>query len=318
MEISKSISFISEDPRWQQKLLTGTGVMVASAILSFVLIGVLGFLIVAGYTVRLLQNVRDGQPYPLPEWDQWGEDFARGLKLFVVALSWGLPALVLAIPSIVGNALASSNSDAAAAFGAILVICGSCLSILYGLFLAVIQPGYTIAFAQDEQINSGIRLREIWTWTQANIGQVVVVALVYIAASIAISLVAGIVGALLCLVGLIVTIPLGALATALIQYHMYGQLAYAFPMWGSSGGSDDNSGGFGLAAATGAGVAAAAGAGATYVAGSYDTTAADDFTTDFPDTPAASDSGSSDSGSSDSGSSDSGSSDSGSTSSDNN
>ena len=42
MEISKSISFITEDPRWQQKLMIGTGVIIASTILSAVLIGFIG------------------------------------------------------------------------------------------------------------------------------------------------------------------------------------------------------------------------------------------------------------------------------------
>ena len=85
MEISKSISYITEDPRWQQKLLIGTGVIIASTIFSVVLIGLIGFIIFAGYCVRLLQNVRDGQSYPLPEWDQWGEDLARGFKLAVAS-----------------------------------------------------------------------------------------------------------------------------------------------------------------------------------------------------------------------------------------
>jgi hypothetical protein len=55
------------------------------------------------------------------------------------------------------------------------------------------------------------------------------VALVYIAASIALSLIGGIVGVLLCIVGLIITLPLATLLTGLFQYHLYGQLAYAYP-----------------------------------------------------------------------------------------
>jgi hypothetical protein len=229
MEISKSISFITEDPRWQQKLMIGTGLIIASTVFSVVLIGIIGFIIFAGYCVRLLQNVRDGQPYPLPEWDQWGEDLARGFKLVIATLVWALPIIILMIPTIIGGAMSDSRSDGAQFIGAMLLICGNCLTILYALLLTVATPGISIAFAQDEQITSALQFREIIAWTQANIGQVLVVTLVYIAASIALSLVGAIVGALLCLVGLIITLPLATLLTGLVQYHLYGQLAYSYP-----------------------------------------------------------------------------------------
>ncbi len=242
MEISKSISFITEDPRWQQKLLIGTGLVIGSSILSVVLIGVIGFIILAGYCVRLFQNVRDGQAYPLPEWDQWGEDLVRGFKLFVVMLIWGLPILVLVIPSIVGSTMSSSRNEGTQFIGAMLSICGSCLTMIYGLLLAVVSPGITIAFAKDEQISSGLQFRSILEWTQANIGQVLVVTLVYIAASIALGLIGSIVGVLLCVIGLIITIPLATLLTALFQYHLYGQLAHEHPYssTGTTGMSSDN------------------------------------------------------------------------------
>ena len=229
MDIGKALTFITEDPRWKEKLAIGTGVIIVSGILVFVLIGILGFLIVAGYCVRLLQNVRDGNPTPLPEWDQWGDDLMRGLKLFVVGLVSALPLIILIIPDMFGSAL-SNGRGGAATFGTMIVVCISCLSALYGLFLAVIAPGFSIAFAQDEEIRSGLQFRDIWEWTQANIGQLIIVAIVYIAASVAISLISAIVGTLLCLIGLIVTIPLGSLVTYIFQYHLYGQLARLHPM----------------------------------------------------------------------------------------
>jgi hypothetical protein len=238
MEISKSISFITEDPRWQQKLLIGTGVIIGSLVLSFVLIGIVGFIIFAGYCIRLLQNVRDGQTYPLPEWDQWGEDLARGFKLVIASIVWGLPIIILVIPSLIGNAIASQGSDGAEFVGAMLSICGSCLSLIYGLLLAIVAPGISISFARDEQITSGLQFRDIIAWTQANIGQVLVVTLVYIAASIALNIVGWIVGLLLCIVGTIITLPLATLLTGLFEYHLFGQLAYAYPF--PSGGGPTN------------------------------------------------------------------------------
>ncbi|GIV78772.1 MAG: hypothetical protein KatS3mg050_3166 [Litorilinea sp.] len=228
MDYGKALTFITEDERWQEKIAIGTGIILLSSILSIVLIGVLGFFIVMGYGVRLMQNVRDGAPHPLPEWDQWGDDLMRGFKLFVVALVWSLPLVLFWIPVVIGGAMADSRG-AAEFIGTTLALCGSCLMVLYGLFLAVMAPGFSIAFATDEEIRSGLQFREIWEWTVEHIGQIIVVALVYLVASILISLVAGIVGTLLCLVGLVVTVPLGTLVTYLFEYHLFGQLAHAYP-----------------------------------------------------------------------------------------
>jgi hypothetical protein len=238
MEISKSISFVTEDPRWQQKLLIGTGVIIASSVLSVILIGILGFIIFAGYCVRLLQNVRDGQTYPLPEWDQWGEDLTRGFKLVIATLVWALPLIILAIPWGIGSVMVDNRNDATQFIGTLILVCGGCLNFLYGLLLALVTPGISIAFAKDEQLTSGLQFRQIIEWTRANIGQVLVVTLVYIAASIALSVVGALVGTLLCLVGLIVTIPLATLLTGLFQYHLYGQLAYNYPYPADGSGLD--------------------------------------------------------------------------------
>ena len=161
MEISKSISYITEDPRWQQKLLIGTGVLIASSVLSVILIGFLGYIIFAGYLVRLLQNVRDGQTYPMPEWDQWGEDLTRGFKLVIAIIVWILPLLILAIPTSIGGAMASDNNDASQFIGTMILLCGGCLNIIYGLLLALVLPGISVAFAKDEQLTSGLQLRQI-------------------------------------------------------------------------------------------------------------------------------------------------------------
>jgi hypothetical protein len=228
MDIGKALTYMTEDPRWKEKLAIGTGVVILSTILSVVLIGVVGYLIVMGYMVRLLQNVRDGHAYPMPEWDQWGDDLVRGLKLVVVIIVWSLPAILFSIPVSLGGALADGRG-AGAFIGTTILFGGMCLLILYGLFLAVAQASFTIAYARDEQIGSGLQVREIWDWTLANIGQLIIVALAYIVVSIGVSLVGSIVGTLLCIIGLIVTLPLAQLIVYLFQFHLYGQLAAAYP-----------------------------------------------------------------------------------------
>lgn len=234
MDYAKALTFITEDPRWKEKVAIGAGVVLVSILLSFIAIGFLGFLILAGYSVRLMQNVRDGAAYPLPEWDAWGEDLVRGFKILVVSFVWALPAILFMIPVGIGGVMADGRG-AAETLGGLIIFCGSCLMGLYGVFVALVTPGFTISFASDERVNSGLQFTKIWAWTQRNIGQVVIAAIVIIVASAAISLVGSVVGALLCIIGLIVTLPLAVLVTSLYQYHIYGQLAREFPYGDFSG-----------------------------------------------------------------------------------
>lgn len=230
MDYAKALTFLWEDPRWKEKLTIGTVVMLLSIALSPILIGFVGILIVMGYGVRLMQNVRNGNQYPLPEWDQWSEDLTRGFKLFVVSLVWLLPALLLSIPIVMGGVMMGVGDDNSSGFltgiGGLTFGLGYCLVILFGLFYALVTPGFTVWFARNEQISDGLKLTEVWAWTRKNLGSVVLVMIAYIVASIVISTVASIVGTLLCIVGLLVTLPLGTLATYLYQYHLIGQLAY--------------------------------------------------------------------------------------------
>jgi uncharacterized membrane protein (DUF373 family) len=224
MDIGRALTFFTEEERWIEKTAIGALVILVSSLLSFVLVGVLGFLIVMGYSVRLMRNVQQGVRPVLPEWDQWGEDLVRGLKLLVVQLAWTLPIILVVLPIIFGGAIAENGGDAAEFIGVMLMLCGSCLSLFYGLFVALVQPGFTLAFARDEQISSGLQLTPIWQWTRAHLSNVVVVAIVYVVGSLIIGTVASIVGLILCGIGLLVTLPLGQLVIYYFQYHLYGQL----------------------------------------------------------------------------------------------
>jgi hypothetical protein len=224
MDYVKALTFITDDPRWKEKI----GMATVVALLGFLLIPIL-FLM--GYCVRLLQNVRDGRQLPLPEWDDWSGDLARGFKLFVVYLIWALPAILLALPITVGGIMLGVGADeesisALGALGGLTMSFGYCLIFLYGLVLAAATPGFNIWFARNEEIGEGLKVTEIWQWTVKHIGEVILFTLAYIVASMIFSMVASIVGTILCIVGLIVTIPLSMAVTYIYQYNLLGQMAY--------------------------------------------------------------------------------------------
>lgn len=242
MDIGRALTFFTEDERWIEKTAIGTGVLLLSTLLTFILVGVVGFLIVMGYSVRLLQNVRDGVTPILPEWDQWGEDLSRGFKLFVVQFVWALPIVLISVPILILTVAVGSGGGDAEAFAFLLALCASCIIVIVGIAYTLIQPAVTIFFAEREEIGDGLQIARIWDWTRAHIGEVVIVTIVYLVGSTIIGTVGSIAGIILCGVGLLVTLPLAQLVIYYLQFHMYGQLAPAAPAKADDlapGGEDD-------------------------------------------------------------------------------
>ena len=109
MDIGRALTYFSEDERWVEKTAIGTGLLLISSLLLVALIGVLGYFILFGYLVRLLQNVRDDVHPVLPEWDRWGDDLVRGVKLVCVYVVWALPILLVSVPMFIIGVVVSEN-----------------------------------------------------------------------------------------------------------------------------------------------------------------------------------------------------------------
>ncbi len=86
--IGRSFTYMFEDPEWLQKILVGA----VFVLLSFILIGI-PFLL--GYVLQLVRNVSNGNPLPLPAWDELGEKFTKGLLFFVVIVIWAIPLIII-------------------------------------------------------------------------------------------------------------------------------------------------------------------------------------------------------------------------------
>ncbi len=226
MDIGRALTYFSEDERWVEKTAIGTGLLLISSLLLVALIGVLGYFILFGYLVRLIQNVRDDVHPVLPEWDRWGDDLIRGVKLICVYLVWALPIILVSVPMFIIGVVVSENfryidDD----IGAVFILCSLCLQFLVGIAFLVFQPGFTVAFARNETISEGLQVSEIWDWTRDHIGNVAIVAILTVIASMIITTVGSIVGLILCVIGAVVTVPLSQLVIYYFQSHLYGQLA---------------------------------------------------------------------------------------------
>ena len=202
----------SGDPEWSSKLIRGTLTVLISFLLTPILIGLAGWLIVVGYGLRLLYNVQSGKEHPLPEWGQNREDLERGFKLFVVALVWSIPGIAIQI---------------LLALAVLPQALGNILSGVYSIFTVLVAPAYYITMAQpNSKITDGLQFEEIARWTWTHIGEVFLAIVVTAIVAFALFAVSGL-GAIAIVIGLLFTVPLAVFLAQMYGMHLYGQIVRA-------------------------------------------------------------------------------------------
>ncbi|MCC6963529.1 MAG: DUF4013 domain-containing protein [candidate division Zixibacteria bacterium] len=86
--LGRSFTYMFEDPEWLQKILVGALFVLASMIL-------IGIPFLLGYVLLVARNTANGQPLPLPAWDNLGEKFTQGLLFFVVIILYAIPLIIV-------------------------------------------------------------------------------------------------------------------------------------------------------------------------------------------------------------------------------
>ncbi len=190
MDIGKSFSYVFEDKKWIEKILIGGLVS---------LIPFVGIFLVAGYVIELVRNVRRHESTPLPEWDRWGDKLADGFKIFIIMLVWSIPLIILAFIGFV-PLIAAGNSDSGG-FLSFLALCFSCFFFLYTIVLFFASPGITINYAESGDIAAGFQVSKILDFAKSHIGDIII----YVIVVWLVGILANIIGALLCGLGLLFT-----------------------------------------------------------------------------------------------------------------
>jgi len=193
VDIGRSFSYAFEDKNWITKILIG-GLLSIVPIVNFIPVG---------YALRTFRQIIEGTETPLPEWNDWGGDFMRGLYIALAGLIYLIPAMILGG---IGGALADVNSSIVAVFGLGI----SCVGVIYGFALAVFLPALIIIYARTDEFSGFFDFSGAWQLISKNLGNYVIAILM----ALAISIVASIVGTVLCLIGVIFTMFLGNLMIA--------------------------------------------------------------------------------------------------------
>jgi hypothetical protein len=215
MDLGKALSYLFADPKWLKKLLLAAFVSV---------LPVLGQIILIGWLLDTLRNIRAGQPYPIPEWS--GDDLARwlgrGVAAWVSVMAWILPcALVLGIiftcgsfglQVLTGGAMSAVPSGGQGAgslmagLGTVYIIVLCCFSCVAVLALIIVVLGAMvpyIRFAVTDRMDVGLDYRANFRLLFANIGPFLLILLVAFVALI----VVGIVNVITLGIGTFVTTP---------------------------------------------------------------------------------------------------------------
>jgi Protein of unknown function (DUF4013) len=152
MDAGASFTYMLKQDGFITKLLIG-------GVLMF--IPILGWALVAGYALRTMRAVSDGDS-TLPEWTDWGDLFIKGLLMWVVSLVFNVPGLILG------------------RLGAV----GSLLSALWSIVVLVVLPAALLRFATRDNFAAAFEFSAIIDFIKANSSNYILAIILGVVASI--------------------------------------------------------------------------------------------------------------------------------------
>lgn len=175
-DFAAPFQYVFEDPQWLQKILVG-GLFYLAGFL------IIGWFFVFGYIAQAVRNIIRNEPRPLPEWENLGEFFNEGLRLFGVLLVVILPLIFLALGIMIpAGLLGSIDNEGAAALGSGLSGCVACLFVPISLAVTFFMPAMLLFAAVEQRFGAAFEFGRIWPFIKQNIGNYLLAIVVYLIA----------------------------------------------------------------------------------------------------------------------------------------
>lgn len=218
MDIGSAFTFVFDDQDWIKKLAIGGLIVLAGIITIPILVGFAILLLVSGYMIEVLKNVRDQNPTPLPEWTDFGALLKTGFFVFVIGLVYYIPVYVFACAGGLVQFLPEmTQMDTDVADMMIIVtMCLNCVQFIISFLAGFVLPAGLIRYAQTDSLGAAFQFGEIFSFIRTNIGDYIIAVLLSWVASLI-----GMFGLILCVVGVFFT----GFWSVLVSAHLYGQLA---------------------------------------------------------------------------------------------
>ncbi len=218
MEIGKAFTFVTSEDDWIKKIAIG-GVL---TLVNF--IPIIPMMLMFGYQIRVAQNVIRGDDHPLPEWKDWGQLFIDGAIVWVAIFLYALPAILLTVCAslfiVVGAGGSNGNEGSTAALGGGFIV--GCLAILFILALLLIVPAVFIQYARTGEFGPLFSVREVLGIARDNIGDIILVMVAFIVASLLLAVVSTLLMVTIC--GGFIAMFAGTAWIYVALGHMFGQI----------------------------------------------------------------------------------------------
>jgi len=213
MDIGKAFSFVFEDEKWIAKILIAAGILLLGILFSWVILVplIVAAALIAGYSFEITRRVIQGDPNPMPEWDNWGKLISEGIQVIVIGIVYALPAIIV---SLCLGIPAGIFADQAEGVSSLLSVLTSCLNVLWSIVISIVLPAAIAFFAAEGQLSAAFRFGEILAFVRDNFVTYLITFVMSWVASLIGSL-----GLIVCGLGVFVTAPYGYMVTG----HLYGQ-----------------------------------------------------------------------------------------------
>jgi len=206
LDIGRSFTYMFEDESWIMKIVIG-GILLFIPIINFMALG---------YVLEALKRTADGMDIPLPEWDDFGGKFIKGLMAFLIALVYNIPTILAVCLQTGLIAMAgAAESDALMSMTGLVTACVYCVVPLWGIVVVLVLPAAIIRYAVTGEFMSAFQFGEIFSFISGNIANYIVAIILYMVASFIASF-----GVIACFVGVLFT----EFWAYLVMAHLLGQV----------------------------------------------------------------------------------------------
>ncbi|NIN64040.1 MAG: DUF4013 domain-containing protein [Anaerolineae bacterium] len=206
LDIGRAFTYMFDDESWIMKIVIG-GILMFIPIVNFMALG---------YMLEALKRAADGMEIPMPEWDDFGGKFVKGLVLLVIGLVYMIPIWVLAC--LVGGLAglgSAAESDALVNMASLLNACASCLYLIWMIVVWLIMPAAYIRYAVTGEFMSAFQFGELFSFISSNIANYIVAIILALVAVLVAYL-----GLIVCFIGVLFTMFWAYLVIA----HLLGQV----------------------------------------------------------------------------------------------